>query len=315
MRQEATNKRLAVVLVVLLATIVCVWVAGGQRKGVDPDIFKVNESVKIDSVVMTQGGEVRTLHFNDIRWMLNDSLEADRQMVTVLFATLNQVEAKRPLAETLRDSVATLLKSVGTHVQCFVQGERVADFWAGGNAAQTQSWFLKTGDEFPYVVAIPGYRVYASGIMEQPSLQWRNKRVFNFNWRNFKELATHFPREAEHGFTITMGEKYFGVPGLADIDTTKLNDYLDQLSLLEAERFYVPGETRLFDSLLVVPPSFTVRVQDISQRTYTLTIYPPLRQNNQVVGRIGQQPVIFQKQQIVPVARKKSFFGRTVAPD
>lgn len=314
MRQETKNKRLAIMLAVLLATIVCVWVAGGLRNGVDPDIFKLDESVRVDSVVMTQGADTRTLHFNNIRWMLNDSLEADRQMVTVLFATLNQVEAKRPLAENLRDSVATLLKQTGVHVQCFVQGEPVANIWTGGNAAQTQAWFLKAGEDVPYVVAIPGYRVYASGIFEQPGLQWRNKRVFNFNWRNFKELSTHFPREAEHDFTVTMGEKYFGVPGLADIDTTKLNDYLDHLSLLEAERFYVPGETPLLDSLLAVVPSFTIQVQDISQRTYTLTIYPPLRQNNQVAGRIGQQPVIFQKQQIVPIARKKSFFARPPAP-
>ena len=47
-----------------------------------------------------------TLKYNGSRWKVNDEFNADPIMIDVLFATLQQAEPRRPLAASLKDSVA-----------------------------------------------------------------------------------------------------------------------------------------------------------------------------------------------------------------
>lgn len=312
MKQEKLNQILMGSLIVLTTVTTVVFYLSQREQGSDVEkgLFKLDASEQVDRVTLEQNGVTLNLHYDGVRWMVNDSLDADRQMVKVLFATIDQVEAKREVGENLRDSVSREVRSQGVHVKFYVQNEVVSEIWVGGNKSKTQAYFLREGDAMPYVVGIPGYRVYAAGIFEQNINQWRDKRVFNFNWRNFKGLAVAFPKEQEQGFTVTMKERYFGIDGVEEIDTTRLNDYLDAMSLLEAETFYTAGESPRFDSLLNVPPSFSIDVNGIGNRNYHLEIYPPLRNVNQVVGRIGSEPALFQKRDIVQIAKKRSFFKK-----
>lgn len=308
MSQEKTNKRLMVSLAGLIAVTAAVSFLG-RREGntaLDKEHFRLPESEAVDRVLMEHNGHRVSLSFDGVRWMVNDSLLADRQLVTVLFATVEQVEPKRVVSDSLTD----VLKTTGVHVTFFAQQQPLSELWVGGNAGKSMAYFLKAGDPTPFVVGIPGYRVYASGIFEQNVNAWRDKRVFNFNWRNFRDLRAEFTREASQNFTITMKEKYFGIEGVTEVDTTKLNDYLDALSLLEAESFYTPGQ-KLFDSLLLVAPSFVIEVSDIASRVYRMEIYPPVRNVDQVVGRVGNEVMMFQKRNIVPIAKKRSFFGKS----
>jgi hypothetical protein len=312
MKQERLNKVLAGSLVALVALTLLSFYLSERTQGSDVDKkhFQLSSSESVDRVTLEQGGSKVALHFDGVRWMVNDTLEADRQMVKVLFATIDQVEAKREVGDPLRDAITKSIRSTGVNAKFYVQQELISNIWMGGNESKTTAYFQREGDVMPFVVGIPGYRVYASGIFEQTLNQWRDKRVFNFNWRNFKGLTASFPKEKDQGFTITMKEKYFGIDGVNDIDTTKLNDYLDAMSLLEAESFYTPGQAPRFDSLLQVPPSFSIEVSGIANRSYRLSIYPPLRNVNQVVGRIGNEPALFQKRDIVQIAKKRSFFKR-----
>jgi hypothetical protein len=316
MTQEKKNIRLAISLGVLLTLLAVAYLLrpGSNRSQVDPLLFRLPESTEVNKVVLQQGGETATLAYDDVRWLVNDSLEADRQMIKVLFATIEQAQAKKAVASTQRDSIANQLKRQGVRVTFFAGTEAVKEMWVGGNAAKTISWFMSPDDQQPYVVTIPGYHVYVAGIFEQTSQQWRDKRVFNFNWRNFKSLTADFPKEPAQNFTITMKERYFGIEGVSEIDTTRLNDYLDALSLLEAAAYYQKGKNRLYDSLLLVPPSFSIVVRDIGDREHLLTIYPPVRNHDTVVGQNGKDRMLFPKGSIVQIAKKRSFFQKVEEP-
>ena len=135
-----------------------------------------------------------SLEFNGGRWSVNEKYSADPAMIEVLFATLQQAEPKRPLAVSQSDSIASHLRKEGVKVSLLSNGSLVKTFFAGGNTARNQAYFLGEDEKVPYLMNIPGYRVYVSGIFELDESGWREKRVFAFNWRNFQQLEASFPK-------------------------------------------------------------------------------------------------------------------------
>ena len=168
-------------------------------------------------------------------------------MVQVLFATIQQAEPKRPLPLGIQDSVSQELRQNGVKVSLISSGTPELTFYAGGNGQKTQAYFsVDKGDAKPYLVTIPGYRVYVSGIFEVEEKDWRDKLVFGFNWRNFESLQASFPNSPSDNFQVVFQDNYFAVQGLNAVDTAKLNDFLDDVSLLTVEEFTdqaIPADT------------------------------------------------------------------------
>lgn len=253
---ERRNKQQFILLFVLLsATVSLYWY--GQRdleRSVDKNLFKNFDLEAIDEVsLVSETGSV-TLKYNGSRWKVNDDFNADANMIDVLFATIQQAEPRRPLAASLQDSVSRSLQQDGVKVSLISSGTTMKVFYAGGNAVKTQAFFLEENGSYPYIMTIPGYRVYVSGIFELGESGWRDKIVFGFNWRNFQRLEATFPERAADDFVVAMEDNYFSVAGLPQVDTTKLNDFLDDVSLLSVDE-YLPASGAL-DSLTSDKPFF-----------------------------------------------------------
>ena len=310
--QERKNKRLAFLLAAMIAVTVLssFWLGRRSTDSVDPSLFRIDALELIDSVTFQAPGGNVILRFDGTRWMVNDQYRADGQMVEVFFATLEQIVPRRPVSTNLRDSVSRFLVESGTKVQLFASGEKKGEFWAGGNRQKSEAWFLSS-DQQPYVMVIPGYRVYASGVFELDEAGWRDKQVFRFNQRNFKSLALNFTREPANSFVINYQDQVFDIPGIPNSDTTKIFDFLDAASLLKAVNLVRTGEIRWVDSLLTQQPSFTIDVTDISDRTSQLRIYPPLAGESQVLGVMGEEAALFKKSDIIKLAKRKSYFVAT----
>ena len=297
-------------LVALIAVTVLssFWLDRRSTDSVDPSLFRIDDLAIVDSVVLSAPGREVALRFDGTRWMVNNKYRADGQMIEVFFATLEQIVPRRPVSENMRDSIAGLLKNSGTRVSLFAGAEKKGEFYAGGDEKKSEAWFLSPEDG-PFVMVIPGYRVYAAGVFELDEGGWRDKLAFRFNQRNFRSLALNFSREPASSFVINYQDQVFEIPGLPESDTTKIFDFLDAASLLKAESMVRPGEMAWVDSLLMQSPSFTIDVTDISGRTTHLTIYPPLGRQSQVLGVMGEEPALFRRSDIVKLAKKRSYFA------
>lgn len=266
--QEKRNKLLFAVLVVLIAITTVLYFLGNQtsEEVKNKDLFQLADTKVINRVELTSASGKVILSFNGTRWIVNDTEPADRDMIDVLFATVLQAEVKRPLAENRNDSVAAEVKASGVNVKFFEGKVLRKTFTVGGNAKKTEAYFI---DELgkAYLMNIPGYRVYVSGVFELTEKQWWDKYVFAFNWSNFRDLAVTYPDKSDNNFTISLQEDYFAINNLPT-DTTKLNDFLDAVSLLTVDEFI---ET---DSLKDVAPVLTIQVSDIANRMYSLSILP-----------------------------------------
>lgn len=274
-----------------------------ERAAVDENAFAIAETEKINRVTLSRATDTVRLAFDGSRWTVNGR-EADVQMIKVLMATLRQAQPHRPVATRIADSVTAQLDRRGTRVLVEQTDGQQLNFIAGGNRGKTEAWFMKEQDRQPYSMIIPGYRVYVSGIFELDASGWRNKRIFDFNWRNFKSLTSTYPKEPASGFTVEMKQRYFGIRGLDPVDTTKLNDYLDAVSLLVAKRF-VPAA----DTVGRGAPAARLEIFDIADRRYALDLYAPKDEEPEAFGRLGDgQWVAFDRADVVAIVRRKGWF-------
>lgn len=308
---ERRNKQQFILLFVLLsATISLYWFSQRDNDSdVDKNTFRNVDLKTIDEVSLVSKSGIVTLKYNGSRWKVNGEFNADPGMVDVLFATLQQAEPRRPLAVSLQDSVAKSLQDNGVKVSLISSGMVAKVFYAGGNTGKTQAFFLEENGPYPYLMTIPGYRVYVSGIFELGESGWRDKIVFGFNWRNFQRLEATFPDRPADNFVVAMDDNYFNVIGLTQVDTTKLNDFLDDVSLLSAEE-YVSSDATL-DSLRSVKPFVSILVTDIARNEYLLQLYTPAGQRRQIFGLINQkQWALFHEGKLGGVIRPRNFFGK-----
>ncbi|MBL7846971.1 MAG: hypothetical protein JNL40_05850 [Cyclobacteriaceae bacterium] len=304
------NKFLALSLasLVILSAVLLTLSREEDRLEIDPSLFAIAETEKIDEVRFVRAGDTVDLSFDGTRWKVNHQWDADVQLIKVLMATLRQAQPHRPVASVLLDTVNDRLARKGTHVIVSAAGATQLDFIAGGNDSKSEAWFKKTGEEQPYSMIIPGYRVYVSGIFELGASGWRNKRIFDFNWRNFKSLTATYSREPKEGFSIEMKQRYFGIKGMEEADTTRLNDYLDAVSLLLAKRF-VDRDHPKGDSLLRTGPVARLEIRDIADRIYGIELFAPGKEDSEVLGRLlDGQWVVFDRSEVPAIVRRRSFF-------
>lgn len=304
------NKLLALSLVGLLILSAALFVLSREedRPEIDPGLFAIAETEKIDEVKLVRANDTVNLSFDGTRWKVNHQWDADVQMIKVLMATLRQAQPHRPVAAVLLDTVNARLTKKGTRVIVSAGGAPQLDFIAGGNDSKSEAWFKKVGEEQPYAMIIPGYRVYVAGIFELGASGWRNRRIFDFNWRNFKSLTATYAREPKEGFSIEMKQRYFGIKGMEEADTTRLNDYLDAVSLLLAKRFVEKGHPKV-DSVLHVGPIARLEIRDIADRIYGIELFAPGKDDLEVLGRLlDGQWVVLDRSDVPAIVRRRSFF-------
>lgn len=309
--QRKSNIRLLIAFATLIVVNVSLYFLFTAREttDVDDDLFKVEDFTKIDEVILMQKENPVKLKYLGGSWTVNSQL-ADRRMIDVLFATLQQAQPKRPVAESIRDSTNAILENEGVVVKLLANGELQKEFIVGGNPAKTQTYFKQRNSNKSYVAIIPGYRVYVGGIFELDESGWKDKYVFNFNWRNFQSLTFKVPSDSKSDFEINMGKNYYEVKGIVSVDTTKLNDFLDAVSLLTVDQYLKKDNVPYFDSLGKATPRFELIVTDVSGKAYSVAFYED-GTKDRLLGQIqGSQLAIFDPKKLTAIAKSRKWFEK-----
>jgi hypothetical protein len=307
--QERKNKKALITLVVLIiltGTSAFLINKTGNRPTVDKFVFKNIDFEAVSKIRIENDQDTVELSFANSRWRVNNEFPADRNLVTLFFATLKQAEPKREISDALADSISKAMDAKGNRVTLFSDDQPIQHLVTVGNDSKTQSFFKDPKSGKIYLMTIPGYRVFVSGIFELKTGGWRDKMVFGtFNWRNFQSLEAQFPEKPAENFKVLAeGTGLFGVQGIKT-DTAKLNTFLDDVSLISVEDY--PESRSLRDSLTRVKPFLNLVINDITGKQHSLKVY---RENKSgVLGLwMDNQPVLFNPQQVRNIIRPKSFF-------
>jgi hypothetical protein len=305
------NIYLLLSLIILSTLLIALLLIGNNNNNVliDKEIFKVDNQQKINRIVINKKNEQINLSYNGIKWVVNDSLEADRQLIQVFFATLLQAEPKRAISQKLSDSVAQSIIQFGTKIDLYEEATLVKSFSVLGNENKNETVYKLENDPQPYLVTIPGYKVYVAGIFELSTMDWRDKRIFNFNWQNFKQLTATFTSEPKENFTISFQNGFFGIEGNPEADTTNLNNYLDAVSLLQTSHYIRAEEMHQYDSLFKAAPNFSIVVSDIANRMYSLRVFnTPVNVTYVPAILNDREAILIDLNELLRIYRKRSYF-------
>jgi hypothetical protein len=310
--QSTKNKRLSVSLILLLAiTILAYFLTGkdGQLE-LDKKMFQVEDQTKIDRVTLESAKGNVVVSYDGTSWKVNNRYQADRKLVKVLFATLMQVVPKRKVSENLQDSISKALKGSGTKVSLFEGQQLRREFYAGASTDHTQTYFQQNNEQ-AYLVAIPGYRIDASQVLQLDESGWRDKRVFNFNWRNLKAISVTYPDDPKRNFNINLVQKLLSIEDVEVADTTRLSRFVDDLYSLEGDQWVTLGKSASVDSLFNTPTSFQVAVSDIAARNYRLNV-KQWKQGQPLLAGVLNDTVrlLFEKTRLFRIAKTKEYFKK-----
>ncbi len=308
--KENRNIKLLILLIVLgSATVLLFLFSNKDYSTVDKNLFKVLDQNSIDHIVFESPKGKVDLKFNGAKWMVNEKYEADAQLVTVFFASILQAEPKRKLSGSQQDSVMLRITKQGVMVSLLQEQEMMKQFKVVGNEQKTESYFQLINDD-PYFITIPGYRVYVASIFELSESDWRDKRIFNFNWQNFKALKAHFPKQPKADFTVSLTNSLFTIEEVAVADTTKLSSYLESIFNLKAEKLLKKEEAKTYDSLFSSESIFQLDIRDIANHSYRLDIFYSKDKDQPIVAIMnGEQPIILGSASAARIIRQRNFFA------
>jgi hypothetical protein len=308
---EKRNRRLLISLVVLTIITGAVYLIqpGDTGVSVDPTLFRPEHLSEVDHIVLESRNAKVDLQYDGSRWKVNERFEADRRLIDVLFAALEQARPKRPVALSQRDSVNGDFRSKGVTVRLFEGLDLKKQFLVGGASQKNETYFRLDSTSEAYLMMIPGYRVYLGGIFEIDENGWRDKRIFSFRLTNFKSLTQRFPADPAADFEINKKDKVFGVEGLEKSDTARVNTYLDDVSLLVADQIVTPGVSKRLDSLAKTPPVTTLEIKDIANRSYQLNLFRPLAGETLILGTSREHGlVLFDRRKVFRVTKRRGYF-------
>ena len=159
------------------------------------------------------------------------------------------------------------------------------DFEVAGDIGSGITFYRAEAGSPVYLMEIPGYRSYISGIFELDANGWRYPRVFDFNWGNLKDVSVIYPERESDGFDVSFKEGFFGVEQLQKTDTTLIADFLDDVSLLYVNDFLFESDVSEYDSLRDrVVARITVR--DVGDRGYMMEVLETLPGKSEILIRI-----------------------------
>jgi hypothetical protein len=313
--QQKKNITLLISLATLgLLSLILFWSSNETADEIDPTLFRLSDPKAVNKVVFNRDTASIELEFINNGWRVNKTFDADRNLVDVLFATVAQAIPKRAVASRVRDSVARETRQQGVKVDFYIGSNVNRTFWVWGNEADGLTYFIDNEGDTPYMMTIPGYRVFVAGIFTQTASTWRDKRIFNFNWRNFTELKADFPNDPNQSFRVAMSERFFSIDGLPNVDTTALNNYLDAVSLIQADAFYEFGQAVSYDSLINTKPIMRIAVSELNGQQHVLEIFTITKDERNALARWGSDYAWFDRRNIIQLYKKRKDFVKRVEP-
>ncbi|MTI21179.1 DUF4340 domain-containing protein, partial [Fulvivirga sp. RKSG066] len=272
--QEKKNKKLAVILIVLVAVAVIIHFTTGDQDRIDVDksLFAYDDVSQIDEVRIELPSETVTLTYAKGMWSVNGKHKADPQRVKVLFAVAKQVSARRPVAKQQADSLSQTMHSSGTSVTFLQQGEKVHKFDVLGDESRSLTYMTSEDAEEIYLTEIPGYRSYLAGIFTVDANGWRDPLVFDINWRNMQRVTMHYPGREDDSFDIIYNDNMYQVEQINDTDTTRLFDTLDDIARLYLNDYLDPSEVKANQGLIDEHLA-TIIVEDVGKNTSSLEVF------------------------------------------
>ncbi|MBS0000752.1 MAG: hypothetical protein KFF73_17350 [Cyclobacteriaceae bacterium] len=310
MQKKKNIQLLAVFLLLLIWTVIFINMREtSSRIAVDEYKFAVQDTSSIRMITIRKPSVPDLiLEIKSGQWRVNDDFDLDPSMQNVLMAVLNQVRVKRAVPRNKIESISRDLEENGHRVEIIPESGETIKFLAGGNGISIS--YFKFPDEDPYVVYLPGYESYVSGIFEVTVNDWRDRLIFQTSWLGLKQLSIIYPGDTRKNVIIKPDNNLYSVENVSDLDTAALMNFIDQVSYFYTDQYISEGQIPAYDSLRLTVPLVLFSIEAISlDQTMQIRFFPPLPDEEVRLGVInGKDMCLFRNQRINFIFKEKEDF-------
>ena len=299
---------LILVGLVLLSISLLLWDNIETRKSeFNIDLFKV-DTAQIQSLRIARGGNSLEIT-NEQGWLINKRYDVDRTVISILNAILSRVEVVRAVSRLNFEEIKQDLLKNGSKVE-IITADETRVFYAGGNVTKTVAYFGNAQLDEIYVVGIPGYNNYLSGIFELTANQWRDRVLFGSSWRSIQTLTIDYTNSNRNDLTISFENRALKIEGVHLMDSTMFLEYINQFDEFVLNDYLDSGQFAAYDSLSKTPASALLTLNDINpQHSKELRFYEPLPGERFVlVVDSGEQMIVIDKKRAGNILKSPSDF-------
>ncbi|MEL7144797.1 MAG: hypothetical protein AAFO69_00405 [Bacteroidota bacterium] len=245
----------------------------GSRLNFDTALFTVTDTASISKIELHHEAEIVKLSKLNDRWFINEKEIADQSLMVYVKSILHRVTVQRPISGKQQAQVYANLKNEAPLVKLYNGETLVKEFYAGGNEGKTKSYFALDG--VPYIVNVPGYQDYLSGVFKLKSHQWKDRRVSGSSWRSISKIEVE--KATGDGFVVAFTGQDLTVEGVNPLDTNNMMNYVSQYAQFMINEFVMPGQFERYDSLKLTTPEATITLQDLDEsRNFQWKVFPRL---------------------------------------
>ncbi len=266
-----------VLLSVLVVISIVLAFTDSENTSADVDLqrFQVQDTSMITGLILQKGTDQIQIERKGDRWIIDGSLKADPALIKILNAIMSRVEVVRPVSAADIGEVRTELQQNGVEVR--LMGGSDLNLVVGGNPSKTQSYFATQDLGEIFLVSIPGYDNYLSGVFELTKNQWRDRVLFSSTWRSLQGLSIEYLDDSKEDLSIAYANDFINVKGVNALDTMVLMSYLNQYERFQHNDFLEPGQFPKYDSLLNAKAIVKIKVSDINiHKNVELLVYPKI---------------------------------------
>jgi len=308
--QRRKNLILLVIFLVLLGWTLIYFNLEQKQEGLSLNEYKfsVNDTAAIDKITITGNQFTNILSKESGNWKVNNTYFLDVSMHKVLMSVLNQVRVKRTVPNNDLSRISEDIINNGFKIEIISSTEPERIFYAGGNGISL-SYFMGD-DKIPYIVHLPGYESYVTGIFEVAENDWRDRLIFKTSWLGIKSLDLSYPENPSNSISISAENNLYKVKGIIQLDTANLMGFLDEISFFYTDQYIDPGQVGAYDSLKKTKPFARLKVNSLGMNEpVDIEFYPQLPGDNVIMGILqNHQMCLFSSKRIERIFKKKADF-------
>ena len=199
----------------------------------NPDLFMIRDTTQIEKFQFHS--KILDHYFSRQEgWKINNKFPSDPNLRKMLFTVSKRVKVSRALTGNEKEQLLKRNEEMGTSVILTVDGDE-RSYSVVGNANKTKTYFIENQEV--YQVDIPGYQDFLASIYELKRDQWRDRLVFNGNWRTIQKMEVIYPEKSDKNLLIRFKETFYEVDDLTQIDSSAVVAYLNQFEYSTARPF------------------------------------------------------------------------------
>lgn len=298
--------------VLVLCSVLLHFIPKNKNTSVEKiSLFQISDTSAVTKITINSKSLNNTLERTDDGWILNDKIKADENIIMVLLAVMKEVEILRKVPQRQVEEEGTSFDERGIDVRFYAGNDLLKSFVANANETKTLSIF-KSRDGDYYVVNLPGYDSFVTGIFEIAEIDWKDRLIIDASPVRLQQLAVRYFDEPARGFTVDVKSNIPIISGVSDLDTLKLMDYLDQFQYFQADSYINISDEPRYDSLLKARPYVEFSFKNLGRiDEQTLTFYPKIEGENMILAVTSEgEHALFNYRRIGGIFQSKEFFTK-----